>query len=62
MVDQEGRKKREQVHDGEHEQPVSSAAIGPGAPVQPTSEQKKNRPADRRDRAIHRAGKPQYPG
>src|ERR1700721_2117951 len=34
LVDQESRKQHEQIEDGEHEQPVSSAAIGLNASVQ----------------------------
>ena len=62
MVDQEGRKQHEQIEDGEHEQPMSRAAIGPSAPVQLDCKQKEKRPADRGDRAIDRASKPEYPG
>src|SRR5258705_1056208 len=46
MVDQERCKQHEQIEDGEHEQPVRSAAVGPSAPVQLTCEQKEKRPAD----------------
>lgn len=62
MVDQKARKQHEQIEDGEHEQPVSSAAIGLNGPVQLTREQKEKPPADSGNRAIHRACKPQYPG
>src|ERR1700722_10650299 len=39
MLNQEGRKQCEQIEDGEYEQPVRSAAVGPGAPADPTCEQ-----------------------
>src|SRR5580692_3568430 len=61
VINQEGCKQREQIENGEYEQPVSSAAIGPGAPANPTCEQKENSAAKRGDRAIHRACKPQKP-
>src|ERR1700731_498412 len=49
MVDQEGRKQHEQIEDGEHEQPVSSAAIGLNASAQLMCKQKEKHPADRDD-------------
>src|ERR1700727_126552 len=62
MVNQEGRKQRKQIEDGECEQPVSGAAIGASAPADPASEQKENRAANRSDRAIHRTSEPEGPG
>ena len=54
MVDQEGRKQHEQIGDGEHEQPVSSAAIGSNAPVQLECEQQGKAPRRSR-RSRHRS-------
>src|SRR5258707_7351302 len=62
MVDQEHRKQHEQVEDGEHEQSLSSAAIGPSASVELTCEQKEKRPADRDRRAIDGPCKSEHPG
>src|ERR1700723_387714 len=62
MVNQEGRKQREQIEDGECEQPMSGAAIGASAPPNTASEQKENRAANRSYRAIHRASEPERPG
>src|SRR5258706_11208190 len=62
MVDQEHRKQHEQVEDGEHEQSLSSAAIGSSASVELTCEQKEKRPADRGDRAIDGPCKSEHPG
>src|SRR5246127_2536597 len=61
MVDQEGRKQHEQIEDGEHEQPVSGAALGFDALVQLKCELKEKRPADRGDRAINGACKSKHP-
>src|ERR1700722_14344037 len=61
MIDQEGREQREQIDNGKYEQPVGRPAIGPGASVDPTCEQKENRAASRDDRAIRRTDEAQYP-
>src|ERR1700722_7476820 len=46
VLNQEGRKQCEQIEDGECEQPLSSAAVGPGAPADPPCEQQENRAAN----------------
>src|SRR5258708_12351094 len=62
MVDQENRQKHEKVEDGEQEQSLSSAAIGPSASVELTCEQKEKRPADRDGRALDGPCKSEHPG